>query len=252
MLFFKRILGVSDTVASTERRGDSRYVVGDSFPLKAVLNTIGRDEIGQPLQSKDGQGWDWTGHLVNLSVAGARMQVPPTMHSHQGDACRLKLEIEGYELIVPGTIAHISERRDSFIYGLQLTPRDGEVDPPYRQLLELIALGAALKPDKAAAPDKYGHLHERYVGEEFSQLDVWRDLAGQHVIGFDLRLNSCRVRGLVGQVGLEYLLNAEDGTPHPASPEQHAEIKRLFHWVVPNIATAVPADVREFLGKYAT
>jgi hypothetical protein len=36
-----------------------------------------------------------------------------------------------------------------------------------------------------------------------------------------------------------------------APPSQVAEIHRLFQWVVPNVAAAVPADVREFLQKSA-
>ena len=117
MLFFKRILGDSTPAIPSDRRGGPRCPVGPTFPLKAVLNTVGRDEMGLPLQSTDGEGWDWTGRLINLSPTGARLQVPATMHSHQDDPCRMKFEIEGYELVVPGRIAHITERRDSFVYG---------------------------------------------------------------------------------------------------------------------------------------
>ncbi len=251
MLFFKRILGDSTPEIPSDRRGGPRYPIGPSFPLKVVLNTVGRDEMGQLLQSKDGAGWDWSGRLINLSPTGARLQVPATMHSHKDDACRMKFEIEGYELVVPGRIAHITERRDSFIYGIQLDTSGPDIGKPYRQLFELIALGAALKPTQAPKPDESGYLAERYAAEEFSSLDVWRAGSDKAVVAFDLRLNDCHVRGLAGETGLQFLLNVEGEKPQAAAPEQRAEIERLFHWVVPNLSPEVPEDVRAFLKKHA-
>jgi len=247
MLFFKRILGGSGPDIPSDRRGGPRYPVGPAFPLKAVLNTVGRDEMGQLLQSKDGAGWDWAGRLINLSPTGARLQVPATMHSHKDDSCRMKFSIDGYELIVPGRIAHITERRDSFIYGIQLDTSAPEVGKPYRQLFELIALGAALKPAKPPHADDSGYLAEHYAAEEFSSLDVWRAGSEKAVVAFDLRLNDCHVRGVAGEKGLQFLLNVEGEQPVAAPPEQRAEIERLFHWVVPNLSPDVPEDVRVFL-----
>ena len=231
MLFFKRILGDSDpgnpllTVAAAR----STPWAAPASPSRRCSTRSARDEMGLPLQSKDGAGWDWTGRLINLSPTGARLQVPATMHSHKDDACRMKFEIEGYELVVPGRIAHITERRDSFIYGIQLDTSEPEVGKPYRQLFELIALGAGLKPTKPPAPDDSGYLAERYAAEEFSTLDVWRAGSDKAVVAFDLRLNDCHVRGLAGEAGLQFLLNVAGEPPRTAAPEQRAEIQRLFH-----------------------
>jgi hypothetical protein len=251
MLFFKRILGDSTPEIPSDRRGGPRYPIGPSFPLKVVLNTVGRDEMGLPLQSKDGAGWDWTGRLINLSPTGARMQVPATMHAHKDDACRMKFEIEGYELVVPGRIAHITERRDSFVYGIQLDTSEPDVGKPYRQLFELIALGAGLKPTKPSHPDESGYLLEQYAAEEFSSLEVWRAGSDQAVVAFNLRLNDCHVRGLAGEKDLQFLLNVAGEKPVAAPPEQRTEMQRLFHWVVPNLSPDVPEDVRAFLQKHA-
>jgi len=251
MLFFKRILGSLEADAPPDRRDGIRYPVGVRFPMKVILNTQGRDEMGQLLQSKDESGWDWTGRLINLSVSGARMQVPSTMHSHQGDPCQLKFEIEGYQLVLPGRIAHISERRDSFIYGLQLDISADEHGQAFRQLVDLVSLGSTLQPAKASTPDETsGYLVEQYVGEEKSRLDVWREYAGGAIVAFDFRLKEWCVRGLRDRPTLEYFVDVNDET-QPAPEAQTAEIHRLFHWVVPNVATTVPADVREFLQKYA-
>lgn len=252
MLFFKRILGSAEPDAPTERRGGNRYAVGARFPMKVILNTQGRDELGQPLKSKDDQGWDWTGKLINLSVSGARMQVPSTMHSHKGDPCQLKFEIEGYQLVLPGKIAHISERRDSFVYGLQLDISADEHGQAYHQLVDLVSLGATLQPAKPSTPDETsGYLVEQYVGEDRSRLDVWRDHTGGKIVAFDFRLKNCCVRGLHDRTTLEYFMDVSDDSVEPAPASQVPEIQRLFHWVVPNVATSVPADVREFLQKFA-
>lgn len=120
MLFFKRILGTQKEDAPPERRGGQRHAIAPRFPMKTTFNTVGRDEMGNLLKSKDGLGMDWGGVLINLSGSGARMQVPSTVHAQRGDPCHMKFDLEGYVLTVPGQIAHISERHDSFIYGIKL------------------------------------------------------------------------------------------------------------------------------------
>ena len=120
MLFFKRILGAQKEDAPPERRGGQRHAIAPRFPMKTTFNTVGRDEMGNLLKSKDGLGMDWGGVLINLSGSGARMQVPSTVHAQRGDPCHMKFDLEGYVLTVPGQIAHISERHDSFIYGIKL------------------------------------------------------------------------------------------------------------------------------------
>jgi hypothetical protein len=252
MLFFKRILGFSESDKAPDRRTGVRYTVGVKFPVKVMLNTRGRDEMGQLLKSKDDQGWDWGGRLLNLSVSGARMQVPATMHSHLGDPCRLKFEIEGYRLAVPGIIAHISERRDSFVYGLQLDTSVDEIRQAYYQLVDLIALGATLKLERPAALDgASGYLAELYAGEGGSKLQVWRDRGSGAMVAFDFRLKQCCVRGLRDRTALEYFVDVNDESIQVAPETQVPEIHRLFHWVVPNVGTAVPIDVRDFLKQFA-
>jgi Tfp pilus assembly protein PilZ len=219
--------------------------------MKATFNTVGRDEIGNLL--KNGEGRDWSGVLINLSISGARMQVPSTVHAHKGDACKLKFDLEGYVLVVPGEIAHITHRHDSFLYGMKVKLTDDENSQAYRQLIDLVALGALLKPTKPTQPDEAsGYLVEQYIGEESCQLDVWREYAGRTIVAFDFRLRNYRVRGLSDRPTLEYFLESESaGTVVPAPAAQGAEIQRLFHWVVPNIGNAVPEDVRNFLQKFA-
>jgi hypothetical protein len=251
MLFFKRILDVRKSAAS-ERRGGSRYAVKTGFPLKTIVNILGRDEQGHLLESRDGQGWDWTGRLLDLSFSGARVQLPPTVLARRGDACHLKLDVQGYELIVPAKVAHIAERRDSFLFGLTLDTDASRTQAAFRQLVELVALGATLKQQRPLRPDDSGYLVEEYAGEAGSRLVIWRHLAGREVAAFEFRLKDCAVRGLAGHESLECYAGADPAAARrPASGAKGEEIQRLYQWVVLNLAPAVPADVRDFLQQRA-
>jgi hypothetical protein len=248
MLFFKRILDVKKNEASSERRVAARYAVLPGFPLKTVLSITGRDDLGQPLK---GEGTDWTGRLINLSATGARVQMPRTVIAQRDDKCGLKLDIQGYELIVPGVIAHVAERRDSLVFGLGLDLEASRTAAAYRQLVELVALGASLRQVKPLQPDPSGYLVEQFAGEPSSRLVVWRQMAGRDVAAFEFQLKDCLVRGLAGRAGLECFTGTDSATARPASGAKAGEILRLYQWVVLNLAPAVPADVRDFLQLHA-
>lgn len=250
MLFFKRILNVGTTAAPSERRNNGRFAVKSGFPAKTVLNIIGRDESGQSLKPKDGKGWDWTGRLLDVSYSGARIQLPPTVLARRGDACDLKILLEGYELHMPAMIAHISQRRDSFVFGLTLNSPASPHARAFRQLVELIAIGATMRPGRPLQPDASGYLVEEFVSEPDSRLLIWRHFAGREVAAFEFQLKDSRVRGEAGRNQLEYLTGSESAG-RPASKPQGEEILRLYQWVVSNLAASVPADVSDFLRQRA-
>jgi hypothetical protein len=252
MLFFKRILDVRKAPESTSnRRVASRFIVHDTFPLKAVLNIVGRDEMGQPLKSRHGEGWDWPGRLVNLSTTGARVQVPPKIMVQRGDFCRLKLDVEGYQLLVPGHIAHVSEHRDSFIFGLVLDLSASNTQACYRQLIDLVAMGSSLKLEKEAKADDSGYLVEQYAGEPASLLKVWRHKDSNEISAFEFLLRDCFVRGLAGETGIECFKGTDPATARAATTAQGTEIKRLYQWVVLNLPATIPGDVSAFLLAHA-
>ncbi|AOS44700.1 PilZ domain protein [Lacunisphaera limnophila] len=248
MLFFKKILESKKPEAPTDRRVAARYAVLPGFPLKTVLNIAGRDDLGELLK---GEGMDWTGKLINLSATGARVQMPRTMLAQRGDPCRLKLDMQGYELVVPGTIAHVTERRDSLVFGLTLNLAASGTAAAFRQLVELVALGSTLKQVKPLQPDESGYMAEQYAGEPESRLIVWRQLAGREVAAFEFQLKDCVVRGLAGRAGLECFTGTEGATRRPASGVRGEEILRLYQWVVLNLAPELPTDVRTFLLQHA-
>jgi hypothetical protein len=250
MLLFKRIFTARKDDAPPDRRLGKRYCISPRFPLKAVVNLVGRDDLGHPLPMKDG-GRDWSCRLINISNQGARIQLPPVICAHAGDACVLKLDLEGHRLQLPGRVAHMIERRDSIVYGVTLDVIGPDQQEMFDELIELIAIGSTFKAARPAEPLDAHYLIEQYAGEPDACLDVWRYCEGRQVAAFEFRLREYRVRGCVGRNELEFLPVTDEAGARAVPPEQAEEIHRLFHWVVPNLPTAVPVDVREFLQKYA-
>ena len=246
MQFFKRILKAPEPevkgIAREERRSAQRLAINPKFPLKTALSFTDGDDTRQRR--------DWKGRLINCSAVGARIQLGPAALAVRGDYCDLKLSLEGFKLVVPCHITNIRVERDGIHFGLKHDIDDAATQNAYRQFLEIVALGATLKPKfKLSKPDESGYLVEQYAGDSQSRLRVWRDRADRKVAAFEFLLKDCLVRGAREQA-VEHLDGTATGA-QPAAPNKAAEIQRLYQWVVPNLAPAVPADVREFLQYFA-
>lgn len=254
MLFFKRILKEAEPVTSTapmvERRSAKRFPVSPAFALKAVLSFIARDESGAPM-SNSRAGWNWKGRLIDCSEQGVRIQMGPGLKVELGEPCDLKLTVDDFELTVPCHITNIREQPEGMVFGLKHDIADETTGSAYRQLLEVLALGSTLKlQPKAARPDPSGYLVEVYASNRPSRLTVWRHPADGSVSAFEFQLKDNLVRGAAGHT-VEFLSDLGGTGSQPASTAKCLEIGRLFAWVVPNLASAVPDDVREFLKRYA-
>lgn len=243
MLFFKRILKEPAPVPQVERRSTKRYAVNPQFPIKAVLSFIGRDDTGVPM-SNSRHGWNWKGRLIDCSEQGVRIQMGPTFKVEARDLCDLTLKVEDFELTVPCHIANIRENAEGLIFGLQHNIEDEAIRSAYWQLLEVLALGSTLKlQSKTTKPDESGYLVEHYVSNRPARLSIWRHPADESVSAFEFQLKDNLVRAAAGH-GMEFLTGAD---ARRATAAQALEIQRLFNWVVPNLASAVPEDVRQFL-----
>jgi hypothetical protein len=252
MLLSHRILGIPQDENSADRRQDLRYCVSPRFPLRTLLVLAEPHDARARLAMPDIEERNWSGRLINISRLGARIHLPPSFAAKIGERCTLKLDLEGHLLQLTGQIAHITERRDSMNVGLLMDPIEPAARAAYDQFVELIALGATLKPTKPAQPHDDYYVVEQYEGETGTRLNVWRSCTGNSVAAFEFRLRDYRVRGLAGRRELEYLFaTAGEGESSLPSEQQSAEMHQLFHWVVPNLPTIVPADVREFLLQYA-
>jgi len=248
MLFFKRILNAAKgKSASREKRRTNRYEINPAFPLRAVLSLTGRDNFGNPLKAADDKSWDWKGQLVNFSSTGARLALPPAALAARGDDCQLKLTLDRYQLVIPSRVAHLREHRDHVVFGLELNLTVSETRQAYRQLVELVALGASLKLVNGGRTDAAGYLVEQYGGTESAALTVWRDAGLQMVTAFELRVREFYIRGTSKNRKLKYFVAGDDKVLQPVASPMHPEMQRLFHWIVPNLSSDVPADVQDFL-----
>lgn len=251
MQFFKSVPDIPETKAPVvERRGDERFPVHPEFPLKAVLSFIGRDDTGVPM-SDSRHNWSWKGRLIEFSAAGASVQMKPGVRAVEGDDCDLMLTVEDLEVTVSSRISNIRDEPEGPVFGLQHAIDDEAVWTAYRKLLEVVSLGASLAPHfRLTEPDDSGFLPEQYAGEWGSRLTVWRQPADESVVAFEMQLNDGVVRAAAGQ-GVEYLACLSATESRPASDIEEGRLRRLFQWVVPNLGTGVPDDVREFLKLYA-
>lgn len=257
MLFFKRILkepapSAAAAAPVVERRSEQRFPISAEFPLKAVLSFVARDASGAPM-SNTRHGWNWKGRLIDCSEEGARIQLGAGVGIGVGEACDLKLSVQDFELTVPCHVINVTEQPDGSILGLKHAIADKETLAAYRQLVDVIALGATLKlQSKSAKPDESGYLVEVYGGANASsRLTVWRYPGKGGVGAFEFTLKDNMVRAAAGQ-RVEFFADIDGTGSMPATSEKCVEIGRLFQWVVPNLPTDLPAEIRAFLRHYAT
>jgi PilZ domain len=250
MLLFNRILQppAPAEVPRVERRRSKRFAVNPKFPLKAVLSFIPRDDTGAPM-AQSRQGWNWKGRLIDCSELGARIHMGPVPKMEARDECDLMLNVDDFALSVPCQIANIAETAEGLVFGLTHNIEEETTRNAYRQLLDVLALGYTLKLQaKSTKADDSGYLVERYAGDGPSRLTIWRIPSDGAVSAFEFQLKDSLVRGAEGRT-IKYL--AGSGADfRPASAAKCLEIQRLFNWVLPNLAPAVPEDVQKFLQRF--
>lgn len=260
MLFFKKILNFSkEAVKDTDKREATRYAVGNPFPFKSIITLIGHDGEGHIIPGDD-KGQDWSGRLSNLSATGASMQMNAAAMATRGEPCKFKLSLGEYLLEIPGTVAHLRNCSQYVLCGVAFKFPDFNTQKAYLQVLEPVSIGASLEPveTKAIKPDSSGLQKEQYRNAGNALLNVWRPAPGGEIHRFDFRMNDFGVRWGAGMAELEtYGIDSANSTGKKDEPPairkltetQHEEVRWLFCLAVPNLAKAVPSDVRKFLGK---
>jgi len=234
----------------TERRLLQRFAINPAFPLVAVLSYVGRDDTGAPM-SHSRHGWNWKGRLIDCSEEGARMKLGSALKATIGESCDLKLTVQQFELVVPCHVTNIQEENGDLIFGLKHAIEDPATLSAYRQLVEVMALGATLKlrsPERKL--DQNGYLVEQFANDRPARLTVWREKNSAGIIAFEFLLKENVVQAVAGQP-MEYLLGTDATSVIPAAAAKAMEIHRLYNWVLPNLPDEVPADVKEFLAIYA-
>ncbi len=259
MLLFKRILNITKaSVAPGDKRKIERYPVGHPFPFKTVVTLLGHDGEGKRILNDD-QGQDWAGRLANLSTSGASIQVHSAAIGLRGEPCRFKISLDKYLLEIPGTIAHFRAYPQFTLCGFSFRFPDFETQKAYLQVLEPVAIGASLVPVdiKKIKQDTAGLHKEQYSGKGTSRLNIWRRTPDGDVHSFDFRMNDYGVRWTEGMAEVEPygMAKLNPSGKKTASPfvqltaTQLEEVRWLFCLAVPNLAKAVPLEVRKFLAK---
>ncbi|MDI1320085.1 MAG: hypothetical protein PSW75_07825 [bacterium] len=257
MLLFKKILNFSkEAVAAGDKRQAERYAVGQSFPFKSVMTLVGHDGDGNPIPNSD-KSQDWAGRLANIAATGASMQMHSAAVAIRGEPCRFKLSLDSYLIEIPSTVAFFRFYPQYALCGFSFNFPDFEVQKSYLQILEPVSLGASLAvvDPKTIKQDIEGLTKEQYAGDKASRLTVWRDADGG-INSFDFRMNDYSVRWAHGMTevqtaAVEIKASGKKGLSG-LTPTQREEVHWLFCLAVPNIAKAVPLDVRKFLSQLVT
>jgi hypothetical protein len=246
---FKRILDFDKAqVAQMEQRLNTRYTPGASFPLQAWLLTPDRLE--------------WPAKILNISGNGIGLLVEPVAQTTEGQAVRVRLRFGAHQQLVDGKIVHRRVESGGVACGIGLHFPDFLARKTYLQLLQPIAIGQSLKPvpDDRVEQNEPQFIKRVYSGDEESGLTVWLDKTpGTPFHSFEFRMNKyfCHVDG---KSGVLEAYQREETDSHKGklsnpvfdiSGSLHAEIRQLFRWILPNLSSAVPEDVRAFLQRFA-
>jgi hypothetical protein len=249
VLLFKSILEFDRAaVLPDDKRKMPRYVLNDNFSFKTKLTLF--QNSGAKIS--DSKGKDWSVTPVNLSVTGASVQLSLAAVAFQREKCLLKFSHGEYRLEIPATIAHFRCCSQYSLCGIVFNFPTPELQQSYLQLLEPLIIGNSLAPSGAAQDTPGLHL-EQFVGKNTTTtLSVWRDAPEGQITGFDFRMRHYGVQWADGAAELDvYGLGEADASGQQEAvaltETQHEEVRWLFCLAVPNLAKAVPLDVRRFL-----
>lgn len=249
MLLFKKILNFKGGSGLGDKRGATRYPAGAKIPLKAKVTLVGRDGEGHVLKANDARAMDWGGQILNMSTTGVSMRLHPAAMGERGENCRLKLELDHRIFELEGTIAHFWSGPQHATIGIAAIFPDAHSQKAFRQLVEPVAIGAGLTPVAGVKQDVAGLKKEQYAGEDETVLNIWRDESGTVIQHFELVTHGYFIRGSAQTPGLQ--IGSHTDPQAKLTPTQAAEVRQLYLLIVPNVAKAVPVEVRTFLERFA-
>jgi len=248
MSIFRRIFNFEKTkVEQLEKRQNQRYVPGREFPLKAAVRYAGRD-LATAIQDVSSHGVGVLASRDSALAAGLHLRLDLTLGQH-------RLEIEA-------RIAHLQAQADGVYLGLGLIFRDFEAQKTYLQLLQPVVIGQSLQPmavDRVIQDDPR-FIKQVFIAEPDSQLTVRREATPDSPLhSFELAMLDSFCRGIIRPgTAAPYALESREASGSRAgeaifetSGGLHDEIRQLYRWVLPNLSSAVPTDVRQFLQRFA-
>lgn len=249
MQLFRRIFNFEKAkVAQLEQRLNHRYTPGAGFPLQATLTLAGREN---PVK------------VLNLSGNGLGLLLPKPAQALSQQIAHVTLKLADYRQELAAVVAHVIPRDQGLYCGLGLTFTDFAQQKAYLQLLQPVAIGQSLQPvpPERVIQNEPQLIKQIYRGESDSVLTVWLQMTmGTPLHSFEFHHEDyfCRATMATGQLEAYQLEDATTKSAKLTTPvydttgELNAEIRQLFRWIVPNLSSAVPDDVRAFLQHYAT
>lgn len=249
MQLFRRLFNFEKAkVAQMEQRLNHRYTPGAGFPLQAWLTIA-----GQEIPAK----------ILNLSGNGIGLLVKRGTQVIGNQLARVRLQLGDYQLAIDAVIAHVQPHGNDLACGIGFKFSEFSRQKAYLQLLQPVAIGQSLQPvpPERVVQNEPQLIKQVYRGESDCVLTVWLQMTmGTPLHSFEFHLDDyfCRATMTVGKLEAYQLREADATTAKLTNPvydtsgELHTEIRQLFRWIVPNLASAVPDDVRAFLQHFAT
>ncbi len=248
MKLFQKLFNFgADEMEQTERRLQSRYLIGPDFPLAV---------------SVAGSGWDSDGRIQDMAVGGIGVVLAGGPAVDTGATVRIGLRLERFDISMRGQLRWVRVGVEGgFHCGISLEFPDSAVRQEYLQLLIPVSIGASVIPVDAALvrQDEPGIRKEVYAGESAARLTVWRretDPESAAPFGFEFAVGDHVVRPRPGGVGLMTFSRVNDERPHRVTdyaPQagvddvMDAELKRLFRWAMFNLRDNVSEPARGYL-----
>ncbi len=249
MLLFRRIFDFKkSSVPRLEQRHSHRYAPGKEFPLRARLQ-VGIDP--------------WPGRVLNLSTQGLGLLLDRDAGISAGQTGRLHLELDHYELEFNARLAHVEAKADGWHYGLTFSFDDFSAQKTYLQLLQPISIGCSLLPMavNAASLGKLAPADVAFRGESDSELNFWRENSPANSLHrFEFLLPGYLIKADTRTRQLDVTLRPPTDRPEAESisavpldlsDDAKADVRQLFRWIVPNVPSSLPIEIRMFLQSFA-
>ena len=237
----------NDAKPKESQRKQVRYAVSDDCRLRASIMVRSADPATA--------GKDWPGTLVDVSAAGAHIQISLGALAYKGDSCVLKLAHGAVKTDVRGILVHYVCSSRYSVCGVRFDFASSGADKAYQQFFKAIVASTALKAGEAGfEPPRY---REEYRGPGQAKLVVWRDnKPGGAVVAFDYTM--ARYGAALAVAGPDMFKNkaqvtfkaapAESGAPGaPVSGSQEVEARWEFSLAASNLPNAIAPDIRRFL-----
>lgn len=234
-----------DPKPRVSRRKQLRYAVSDDCRLRASILLRSSD----PATANK----EWAGTLVNISPAGAHIQISLGAVAYTGDSCVLKLSHGGIKVELRGNLIHYVCSARYSVCGMKYDDSFGGLDKTYDLFLKTIAASSELVAGQAGNESTRRH-REEYTGADGAKLVVWREEAGAGatILGFEYQIS--RYTAFLKEVGPDMFKNKEGvrfksatGPDTPLAKPQELDARWEFSLAASNLPKNIAPDIRRLL-----